>query len=70
MAEDNKEKFNIEEAMAKLEEINGKLAADDIALDESMKLYKEGVELANKCRANLEGVKKELEIINADSGAE
>ncbi|MBR1797427.1 MAG: exodeoxyribonuclease VII small subunit [Clostridiales bacterium] len=62
-------KFNVDEAMKRIEEINGKLAEEGIALDEALKLYKEGAILVKQCKDNLEGVRKELEIINADGNS-
>ena len=59
-----KEEFNIEEALARLEEINQELTKSGTTLKDSMALYKEGVELAAKCKENLEGVEKEIQILN------
>ncbi|MCR5329930.1 MAG: exodeoxyribonuclease VII small subunit, partial [Lachnospiraceae bacterium] len=47
--EENKE-FNIDEALSRLEEINNKLSDKNASLDESIKLYNEGSELAKKCQ--------------------
>ena len=57
-------KFNVDEALERLEAINTELSNKDIELDKSLKLYKEGVELAAKCKEHLEGVKTELQILN------
>lgn len=57
--------FNVDEALKQLEEINSKLSQKDIALDAALELYKEGVVLSSKCKEHLEGVEKELQIINA-----
>ena len=59
-----KEEFNIEEALARLDEINQELTKSGTTLKDSMALYKEGVELAAKCKENLEGVEKEIQILN------
>ena len=56
MAEKKKE-LNIEEAFARLEEI-------DTNLKDSMTLYAEGVELANACKEELAGVEKEIKILD------
>ena len=63
---ENKEKFNVDEALKKLEEINTKLSGKDILLDEALKLYQEGSKLAAQCKEHLEGVEKELQILNPD----
>ena len=56
--------FDVDEALDRLEEINSKLAAGDMSLTESINLYKEGVELAEKAKEHLEGVEQELKVIN------
>ncbi|MCR5544524.1 MAG: exodeoxyribonuclease VII small subunit [Eubacterium sp.] len=61
-----KEEFDIEKALARLEEINESLSKSGTSLQESLALYKEGVELADKCKENLEGVEKEIKILSAD----
>lgn len=38
----------------------------DILLDEALKLYQEGSKLAAQCKEHLEGVEKELQILNPD----
>ena len=65
---EDKKEFNVDEGLKKLEEINRKLSEKDITLEESLKLYNEGVKLAQACRENLEGVEKELKIINDSIG--
>lgn len=64
MSTENKETFNIDEALSRLEEINKKLSEKDIALNESIELYKEGTLLASKCQEQLQGIEKELKILN------
>lgn len=59
-----KKEFNVDEALDRLEEINKKLAEKGIPLNESLELYKEGTMLATKCKEHLEGVEKQLQIIN------
>jgi exodeoxyribonuclease VII small subunit len=60
------EKFIVEDAFARLEEIITALEAPETKLSDAMELYKEGVVLSDKCRDNLEGVEKEIKILNAD----
>ena len=64
MSTENKETFNIDVALSRLEEINKKLSEKDIALNESIELYKEGTLLAAKCQDQLQGIEKELKILN------
>lgn len=63
---ENKENkdFNIDEALGRLEEINNKLSDKNVSLDESIKLYNEGSELAKKCQEHLEGVETQQQILN------
>ena len=59
-----KNDFNIDEALEKLEEINKQLSDKDITLDDSLKLYNEGTTLAKKCQEHLVGVEKQLQMVN------
>ncbi|MBR1741434.1 MAG: exodeoxyribonuclease VII small subunit [Lachnospiraceae bacterium] len=61
---EEKKEFNVDEGLKKLEEINRKLAAKETSLEEALELYKEGTLLAAKCKEHLEGVEKELQILN------
>ena len=56
--------FNVDEALKQLEEINKKLSAENITLDDSIKLYNEGTMLARKCKEHLVGVEQKLKIVN------
>ncbi|MCR5177872.1 MAG: exodeoxyribonuclease VII small subunit [Lachnospiraceae bacterium] len=64
--EEKKDVFNVDEAMDRLDEINEALAEGELSLNESLELYKEGVKLAAECKNNLEGVEKELKILNGE----
>ena len=62
----NKTKENsktIEENMARLNEINNLMSDSSIKLEESFKLYKEGVELVEKCKKQLADVEKQIVIL-------
>lgn len=47
--------FDFEAAIKRLEEINEKLASGKESLDNSMKLFEEGLQLIQKCNQRLEG---------------
>ncbi len=64
--EKKSEVFDVDKAMDRLDEINEELAEGEISLNASLELYKEGVKLAAECRKNLEGVEKELKILNGE----
>ena len=55
--------MKFEEALAKLSEINEKLSAEDVSLEDSVKLFKEGVELTKFCQKKLDEAKQEIEQI-------
>ncbi len=56
--------MKFEEALNKLAEINEKLSADDVSLEESVKLFKEGVEITKLCQKKLDDAKQEIEQID------
>ena len=58
--------FDIEKALERLDEINTELSKPGTSLKDSLTLYKEGVELAEKCKTNLEGVEKEIQILSEE----
>ena len=53
----------IEENMMRLNEINNMMNDTSIKLEESFKLYKEGIELVETCKKQLTDVEKEIEIL-------
>ncbi len=59
-----KEKF--EEAMNKLEKIVSKLEKGDIPLEESLKLFEEGIRLSRFCNQKLDEAEKRVEILLKD----
>ena len=64
---ENEKKFSIEEALDALEKINESLSRKDITLDESIRLYQEGTQIAAKCREELKGVERKLEILDPEA---
>ena len=56
-------KFNLEEAMQRLEEIVSQLENEKLPLEKSLKLYEEGVKLASKCANELEVAKRKIQIL-------
>ena len=61
---DESKELVIEDAFARLEEINQLLENPDPNLKEALSLYSEGVKLVSSCKENLEGVEKEIQILN------
>lgn len=58
--------MTLEEKFAKLEETVKKLEAEDISLEESFQVYKEGMELLKQCNADIDKVEKQVMQINAE----
>jgi len=56
-----KDKF--EDAMNKLEKIVSKLEEGDIPLEESLKLFEEGIRLSRFCNQKLDEAEKRVEIL-------
>ncbi len=56
-----KKKKTYKEASERLEEIVEKLENSDVSLEESINLYKEGMELTLFCRQKLDSVRQEVD---------
>lgn len=54
---------NFEELMEKLESITNKLEKEQLPLDETVKLFEEGMELSKKCNTKLEDAEKKITIL-------
>jgi len=52
-----------EEALPELESIVKKLEEGDLSLDESLRLFEEGVRLSRYCNQKLEEAEKKIEIL-------
>ena len=64
-----KKEENFEELMAKLEEITSKLEKDEnISLDESIKLFEEGILISKKCNEKIESAEKKIGILIENNG--
>lgn len=61
-----KKELNFEEALERLAQINEKLESDGISLDDSVALFKEGLELTKFCQKKLDEAKLEIEKIEID----
>ncbi len=56
-----KKTLNFEQAMKRLEEISQTLESGDIALEDSVKLYEEGIKLIDFCQGKLNEVEKKVQ---------
>lgn len=54
----------LDQAFEKLEEMIGKLEQEDIPLEESFKLYQDGMKLIQSCNDKIDRVEKEVLKLN------
>lgn len=59
-----KDNIRLEDAFLQLDNIIKELESKDISLDNSFKLYKEGMELLKYCNESIDLVEKRVQIIN------
>jgi len=55
--------LNFEQALQRLEEIVAKLEAGDPSLNESLKMFEEGIRLSRLCSRKLEEAERKVEIL-------
>ena len=60
------EELNFEELMQKLETITAKLEKENLNLDESVKLFEEGMRISKECNTKLESAEKRITILLND----
>lgn len=58
-----KKELNFEELMQKLESITNKLEKESLSLDESVKLFEEGMKISKECNSKLESAEKRITIL-------
>lgn len=66
MQETDSKELNLEEAFEQLEETVAALEQEDISLEESFRIYKNGMELLKKCNQAIDQVEKKVLILNED----
>lgn len=59
-----------ESSMTELEEVVSKLEAGDVTLDESLKLFEQGIKLAKSCQKKLDEAEKKVKILTAGENGE
>lgn len=57
---ENKEKVNLEEIFSQIDEIMERLSDENMPLEDSIGLYKEGMDKLNECRKIIEEVEGKL----------
>ena len=58
-----KDDISFEELMEKLEEITTKLEKEQISLDDSVKLFEEGMNISKECNKKLEEAEKRITML-------
>lgn len=62
-----KSEKDFEELMQNLENITAKLENDKLSLDESVKLFEEGMKISKECNEKLEDAEKRITILLKDN---
>lgn len=57
---------SFEKSLDELEKIVAKLEAGDLPLEESLKLFEDGVKLSRNCRERLTNAERRIEILMSD----
>lgn len=55
--------MDFEKRLGRLEEIVNKMEGGDLALDESLKLFEEGVKLSRECHSQLEQAEQKVKLL-------
>ena len=63
-------KFNLEKALADLEEIVDALESGDLPLEKAMKKFEEGINLTRGCQSALKDAEQKVEILLQSAGGE
>ena len=58
----------LEQSFEKLEQIIGNLENGDVSLEDSFKLYNEGMKLIQNCNQQLDKVEKKIVVLNQKEG--
>ena len=59
-----------EESLTDLEDIVAKLEAGDLPLEESLKLFEDGIRLSRTCRDRITSATRRIEVLMRDSNGE
>jgi exodeoxyribonuclease VII small subunit len=64
------QKTSFESALKELEDIADKLEGGELGLDDSIKEFEKGIQLANYCRLKLEEAERKIEILQKGESGE
>ena len=59
-------KVSFEDSMKKLEDVVGRLEGEEVSLEESLKLFEQGVKLMRFCHLRLSEVEEKVQTLVAD----
>lgn len=59
--------FNFESALARIETINTQLEGGALTLDDSIKLYEEGVKLVRQCQKTLSAAEQKVILLSQNN---
>lgn len=62
-----KKEPKFEDALKKLEEIAGRMGEEGLSLEDSIKMYQEGMELSSFCNSKLDEAEKKISMIRKNS---
>jgi len=62
--------FDLEKALADLEELVDELESGDLPLEKAMKKFEEGIKLTRGCQAALKDAEQKVEILLKSAGGE
>ena len=66
----NIEKYDLESAMKRLDEVVARLSAENVSIEDSLSLYEEGVALVRLCNARLESVERKISLLRTTPDGE
>jgi len=66
----NTKKFNLEKALADLEELVEELESGDLPLEKAMKKFEDGIKLTRGCQTALKDAEQKVEILLKSAGGE
>ncbi len=67
VAANQETKDSFETALSRLEQIVGALEKGDLSLEDSLKLYEEGIARARFCQERLEEAESKIEVLSQDA---
>ncbi len=66
MAKKKEEALSLEEALMKLEETVNQLQQEEVSLEESFQLYKQGMDYVKLCSETIDRVEKKVLLLNQE----